>query len=171
VHRAAEEGVDMQFLVNPVEFLGDDKGRLVAVKCQRQKLGEPDSSGRARPVPIEGDFFTLELDTCVVAIGNDPNPLISRTTPELKVTSLGGVVVDEKTGATSIPGVYAGGDIVTGAATVIEAMGAGRKAARAMKAYLGLRDTEVVYAPEAPRTGRRFGFAADEHGYARVRVA
>jgi len=109
------------------------------VKVQRQKLGEPDSSGRARPVPIEGDYFTLELDTAIVAIGNDPNPLISRTTPEVKVTSWGGIITDEATGATSMPGVYAGGDIVTGAATVIQAMGAGRKAARAIDEYLKKR--------------------------------
>ncbi len=139
VERAAEEGVDLQVLVNPVEFLGDDKGQLVAVKVQRQKLGEPDSSGRARPVPIPNDFFTLEIDTCVVAIGNDPNPLISRTTPEIKVTSWGGIITDEATGATSMPGVYAGGDIVTGAATVIQAMGAGRRAAKAIDEYLRSR--------------------------------
>ena len=136
IERAVEEGVEMQFLVNPVEFLGDDRGRLVAVRCQRMKLGEPDASGRARPVPIPDDFFTLEIDTCIVAIGNDPNPLIGRTTPELKRTSWGGVIVDEETCATSMPGVYAGGDIVTGAATVIEAMGAGRRAARAIDQYL-----------------------------------
>ncbi len=136
VERAQEEGVDMQFLVNPVELLGDDKGRLVAAKMQRQKLGEPDSSGRARPVPIEGDFYTIELDTFIVAIGNDPNPLISRTTPGIKVTSWGGIITDEATGATSMPGVYAGGDIVTGAATVIQAMGAGRRAAQAIDAWL-----------------------------------
>jgi len=136
VKRAEEEGVEMQFLVAPVEFLGDNRGQLVAVRCQRMKLGEPDSSGRPRPVPIPNDFFTLEADAAVVAIGNDPNPLIGRTTPALKRTTWGGVVVDEKTGATSIPGVYAGGDIVTGAATVIEAMGAARRAAKAIDEYL-----------------------------------
>jgi glutamate synthase (NADPH/NADH) small chain len=103
---------------------------------QRQQLGEPDSSGRRRPVPIPDDFFTVELDTAVVAIGNDPNPLIGKTTPELKREKWGGIVVDEKTCATSMPGVYAGGDIVTGAATVIEAMGAGRRAAKAMHAFI-----------------------------------
>lgn len=136
VERAIEEGVDMQFLVTPVEFLGDDRGKLVAVRCQRMKLGEPDSSGRARPVPIPDDFFTLEVDTAIVAIGNDPNPLIGRTTPGLQLRSWGGVVTDEETCATSIPGVYAGGDIVTGAATVIEAMGAGRRAAGTIDEYL-----------------------------------
>ena len=136
IERAIEEGLEMQFLVAPVEFLGDDRGRLVAVRCQRMKLGEPDDSGRRRPVPIPDDTFTLEIDTCIVAIGNDPNPLIGKTTPQIKRTSWGGVIVDEKTCATSMPGVYAGGDIVTGAATVIEAMGAGRRAARAIDAYL-----------------------------------
>ena len=136
IERAIEEGLEMQFLVTPVEFLGDDRGRLVAVRCQRMKLGEPDDSGRRRPVPIPDDTFTLEIDTCIVAIGNDPNPLIGKTTPQIKRTSWGGVIVDEETCATSMPGVYAGGDIVTGAATVIEAMGAGRRAARAIDAYL-----------------------------------
>ncbi len=136
VERAEEEGVELVFLVTPVEFLGDDQGKLVAIRCQRMKLGEPDASGRARPIPIPGDFFTLEADAAVVAIGNDPNPLIGRTTPELKLTDWGGVIVDEETCATSIPGVYAGGDIVTGAATVIEAMGAARRAARAIDEYL-----------------------------------
>ena len=136
VRRAEEEGVEMQFLVAPVEFLGDNRGQLVAVRCQRMRLGEPDSSGRPRPVPIPDDFFTLEADAAVVAIGNDPNPLIGRTTPALKRTSWGGIIVDEKTCATSIEGVYAGGDIVTGAATVIQAMGAARRAARAIHEYL-----------------------------------
>jgi glutamate synthase (NADPH/NADH) small chain len=136
VRRAQEEGIDMQFLVAPTEFLGDDRGRLVAVTCQRMKLGEPDSSGRARPVPIPDDYFTIEVDAAIVAVGNDPNPLIGRTTPELKRADWGGIIVDKDTCATSIPGVYAGGDIVTGAATVIEAMGAARKAARAMDRYL-----------------------------------
>jgi len=136
IQRAEEEGVELLFLVTPVEFLGDDQGRLAAIRCQRMKLGEPDASGRARPIPIPDDFFTLEVDAAVVAIGNDPNPLIGRTTPELKLTDWGGVIADEETGATSIPGVYAGGDIVTGAATVIEAMGAARRAARAINEYL-----------------------------------
>jgi len=136
VKRAEEEGVEMNFLVAPVEFLGDSSGRLVALRCQRMKLGEPDASGRPRPVPIPDDFFTLEADAAVVAIGNDPNPLIGRTTPALNRTSWGGIIVDEKTCATSIPGVYAGGDIVTGAATVIEAMGAARRAARAIHDFL-----------------------------------
>ena len=139
IERAVEEGVELQFLVTPVEFLGDDRGQLVAVRCQRMKLGEPDASGRARPVPIPDDYFTLELDTVVVAIGNDPNPLIGKTTPQLKRRSWGGIITDEETCATSMPGVYAGGDIVTGAATVIEAMGAARRAARAIHEYLQTR--------------------------------
>ena len=136
IERAAEEGVELVFLVTPVEFLGDDRGQLVAARCQRMELGEPDASGRARPVPIPDDFFTLELDTVIVAIGNDPNPLIGKTTPRLKLQSWGGIIVDEETCATSMPGVYAGGDIVTGAATVIQAMGAGRRAAKAINEYL-----------------------------------
>jgi len=139
IERAVEEGVELQFLVTPVEFLGDDRGQLVAARCQRMKLGEADASGRARPVPIPDDYFTLELDTVVVAIGNDPNPLIGKTTPQLKRRSWGGIITDEETCATSMPGVYAGGDIVTGAATVIEAMGAARRAARAIHEYLQTR--------------------------------
>ena len=136
VERAIEEGIDAQFLVAPVEFLGDNTGKVVAARCQRMELGEPDDSGRRRPVPIADDYFTLELDTVVVAIGNDPNPLIGKTTPDIKLQRWGGIIVDDETCATSVPGIYAGGDIVTGAATVIEAMGAGRRAAKAIDAYL-----------------------------------
>jgi len=136
VERAIEEGVDAQFLVAPVEFLGDDTGKVVAARCQRMELGEPDSSGRRRPVPIPDDYFTLELDTVIVAIGNDPNPLIGKTTPDIALQKWGGIIVDEATCATSVPGIYAGGDIVTGAATVIEAMGAARRAAVAIDTYL-----------------------------------
>jgi glutamate synthase (NADPH/NADH) small chain len=119
-------------------------------------------------VPIPGSEFEFECDSVVYAIGTNANPILGQTA-KLKLNKRGYIETDENL-ATSIAGVYAGGDIVTGAATVIEAMGAGRKAARAMKAWLGLRDTDEVYAPEAPHVGRRFGFATDQHGYARVRV-
>jgi glutamate synthase (NADPH/NADH) small chain len=132
------------------------------------ELGEPDASGRRRPVPVAGSEFDLECDSVVYAIGTNANPILGQTA-KLKLNKRGYIETDEHL-ATSIAGVYAGGDIVTGAATVIEAMGAGRKAARAMKAYLGLTDTDVVFADEAPREGRRFGLPPDEHGYARLRV-
>ena len=143
--------------------------RVRGMRCQRMELGEPDESGRRRPVPVPGSEFEIESDMVVYAIGTNANPILGQTS-KLKLDKRGYIATDENL-ATSIAGVFAGGDIVTGAATVIEAMGAGRKAARAMKAYLGLRDTDVVYAPEAPHAGRRFGIEPDEHNYARVRVA
>jgi glutamate synthase (NADPH/NADH) small chain len=139
------------------------------MRCQKMELGEPDASGRRRPVPVAGSEFEFECDSVVYAIGTNANPILGQTA-KLKLNKRGYIETDDNL-ATSIAGVYAGGDIVTGAATVIEAMGAGRKAARAMKAWLGLRDTDVVYAPETPHAGRRFGFATGQHGYARVRVA
>jgi len=169
IHHAEEEGVEFHWLTSPVEVLGDAEKRVRGMRCQKMELGEPDASGRRRPLPIAGSDFEFVCDSVVYAIGTNANPILGQTA-KLKLDKRGYIATDDNL-ATSIAGVYAGGDIVTGAATVIEAMGAGRKAARAMKAYLGLRDTEVVYAPEAPRTGRRFGFAPDEHGYARVRVA
>jgi glutamate synthase (NADPH/NADH) small chain len=108
------------------------------MECLRYRLGEPDRSGRPRPVPIPGSEFVMPADTVIVAIGNDPNPLIKRTTPELSVTDWGGVVIDER-GHTSVPGVFAGGDIVLGAATVILAMGQGRTAAAAIHEYLAAK--------------------------------
>ena len=106
------------------------------MRCIRMELGEPDASGRRRPVPIEGSEFDIDVDTVIVAIGTGPNPIIAHTTPGLETTKRGNIAADEETGATSKPGVFAGGDIVTGAATVILAMGAGRKAAAAIDAYL-----------------------------------
>ncbi len=132
IQHAEEEGIEFQFLTNPVRYTGNDKGRVTAVECIRMELGEPDDSGRRRPVPIEGSEFTIELDTVIVAIGNDANPLISGTTPELKMNRWGNIAADVETGRTNMPKVYAGGDIVTGAATVIEAMGAGKRAAEAI---------------------------------------
>jgi glutamate synthase (NADPH/NADH) small chain len=119
-----------------VEVIGDEKGRVIGMKCIKMELGEPDDSGRRRPVPIEGSEFVLDVDTVIVAIGNSPNPIIPQTTPGLDVSPWGTIEIDEDTGMSSIPGVFAGGDIVTGAATVISAMGAGKKAARGIDGYL-----------------------------------
>ena len=136
VHHAKEEGVEFMVLNNPVRIIGDDQHYVTAMECIKMELGEPDDSGRRRPVPIEGSEFTIELDTVIIAIGNKPNPLISQTMPQLETTKWGTIVVNEDTMQTSVPGVYAGGDIVSGAATVILAMGQGRIAARAIDEYL-----------------------------------
>ncbi|MBW8035677.1 MAG: NADPH-dependent glutamate synthase [Planctomycetes bacterium] len=136
IHHAEEEGVKFKLLNNPVRVIGDEKHRVVGMECIKMELGEPDDSGRRRPVPIEGSEFIMDLDTVIVAIGNKPNPLIPQTMPELEITRWGTIVVDEDTMGTQIPGVYAGGDIVSGAATVILAMGQGRIAARAIHEYL-----------------------------------
>nr|WP_245584627.1 NADPH-dependent glutamate synthase [Spirochaeta cellobiosiphila] len=131
IEHAMEEGINFHFLANPVEILGDDKGHVKAIKCQKYELGEPDSSGRRRPMPIEGSDFLLDMDTVIPALGNVANPLIRQTTNDLEVNKWGNIVVDEDN-RTSIKGVYAGGDIVLGAATVILAMGEGRRAAAAI---------------------------------------
>jgi len=136
VHHAEQEGVQFKLLTNPIRVIGDKRHRVIGMECLRMELGEPDESGRRRPVAVKGSEFIMDLDTVIVAIGNKPNPLVPRTTPELKTTKWGTVVTDPKTMETSIPGVYAGGDIVSGAATVILAMGQGRIAARAIHAYL-----------------------------------
>ena len=133
---AQEEGVEFRFLVSPLGFEADENGWVKSVKLQNMELGEPDDSGRRRPVPIEGSEYDLEIDTAVIAIGTKPNPLLLRTTPELETTRWGTVVADEATMATKMEGVYAGGDIVTGGATVISAMGAGKVAARAINEYI-----------------------------------
>jgi len=135
VHHAMEEGIIFDMLTNPVEVLGDDKGWVRALRCIRMELGEPDESGRRSPVPIPGSEFEIETETVIMALGTSPNPLISKTTAGLEVTRRGCLVADEK-GATTRPGVFAGGDAVTGAATVILAMGAGRTAAKAIDEYL-----------------------------------
>ena len=135
VKHAEEEGVKFQFLAVPVKIQSQNN-RVVGAECIRMELGEPDESGRRRPVPVKGSEFIMELDTVIVAIGNKPNPLIPQTMPELEVTKWGTMVVDEKTMQTSVPGVYAGGDIVSGAATVILAMGQGRIAAASIDRYL-----------------------------------
>ena len=135
IEHAKEEGVIFHLLTNPVKFIGDEKGILKEVECLKMKLGEPDDSGRRRPVPIEGSNFKIKIDTALVAIGQSPNPLIPTTVKGLKIGKWGNIETDEN-GATNIPGIYAGGDIATGAATVILAMGAGKKAARAIDKYL-----------------------------------
>ena len=135
VRHAVEEGVVFDMLTNPVEVLGDGHGWVKALKCIRMELGEPDASGRRRPVPVPGSEFEIPTETVIMALGTSPNPLISWTTKGLETDRRGCVVADE-TGATTRPGVFAGGDAVTGAATVILAMGAGRTAARAIDAYL-----------------------------------
>ena len=136
VEHAKEEGIDFQLLTNPVAIEDNGEGWVKSMRCIRMELGEPDASGRRRPVPIEGSEFDIDVDTVIVAIGTGPNPIIAHTTPGLETTKRGNIAADEETGATSKEGVFAGGDIVTGAATVILAMGAGRKAAAAIDEYL-----------------------------------
>ena len=138
VHHAKEEGVRFEMLTNPVEILGDEKGWVRAVRCIRMELGEPDASGRRAPVEIPGSEFEIPTETVIMSLGTAPNPLLARTTAGLEANRRGGLVADEA-GATTRPGVFAGGDAVSGAATVILAMGAGRRAARAIDAYLKSR--------------------------------
>jgi len=136
IHHAEEEGVRIMILTNPVQILGDDRGRVKAVECIKMELGEPDESGRRRPIPVEGSEFVMECDTVIPALGNRPNPLIPMTTPDLETTRWRTLQCDPDTLETSKKGVFAGGDIVTGAATVISAMGAGKTAARSIHEYL-----------------------------------
>lgn len=138
VEHAEEEGVKMLLLQNPVRLIGDETGWVREVECIKMELGEPDASGRRRPVPVPGSEFRIPIDACIVAIGNASNPLVPSTTPDLAVNKWGNIVADESTLRTSKKGVYAGGDIVLGAATVILAMGQGRKAAQAINKYLSL---------------------------------
>jgi glutamate synthase (NADPH/NADH) small chain len=135
VHHAKEEGIEFRMLCNPLEILGDENGVVRSVKCIRMELGEPDESGRRRPIAVEGSEFEIECDQVIMALGTSPNPLIASTTQGLDTTRRGGIVADER-GATTRKGVFAGGDAVTGAATVILAMGAGREAAKAILDYL-----------------------------------
>lgn len=139
IENAEEEGIICRFLANPTRFIGDEKGWIKGIECICMELGPPDESGRRRPVPVKGSEFTMDVDAVIVAIGRTPNPIIQRTTRGLKVTKWGTIVADEN-GKTSIEGVYAGGDIVTGEATVISAMGAGKKAAKAIQEYLMKND-------------------------------
>jgi glutamate synthase (NADPH/NADH) small chain len=133
---AEEEGVIFDYLTLPIRYIGDENGWLKGIECIRMELGEPDASGRRRPVEIKDSNFIMEADAVVCAIGNSPNPLISSSTEGLEVTRHGTLVADQETGRTTRDRVWAGGDIVTGAATVILAMGAGRKAARSIHEFL-----------------------------------
>jgi len=135
-HHAVEEGIIFKWLTNPTEYVNNGQGELCGVKCIQMELGEPDASGRRRPVPIEGSEFFIEADCAIEAIGQGSNKVLLSTFPELKLNKWGYIEADPKTGATSVPGVYAGGDIVTGAATVILAMGAGKDAAAAIDKYI-----------------------------------
>jgi glutamate synthase (NADPH/NADH) small chain len=136
VHHAKDEGIRFEMLVNPVEFLGDEKGNLTTVRCTRMELGEPDESGRRSPVTIKGSEFDTPCSVAIIAAGTTANPLIQSTTPGLNTTKRGYIAVNDETLSTSKAGVFAGGDIVTGGATVILAMGAGRKAAKSIDGYL-----------------------------------
>ncbi len=136
VHHAKEEGIIFKVLTNPTQILGDDKGWVKGIECVEMELGEPDASGRRRPIAKEGSEHVVDVDTVIMSIGTSPNPLIRNTTPDLPTNKWGCIVADEKTGQTSKEGVFAGGDAVTGAATVILAMGAGKKAAKAIDEYI-----------------------------------
>jgi glutamate synthase (NADPH/NADH) small chain len=151
IEHAREEGIDFRLLCNPLRYLAGEDGRVSGAECIQMELGEPDASGRRRPVPMEGSEFVLEVDTVVVSIGNGPNPLITSTTEGLEVSKWGTIVIDKESCATSLPGVFAGGDIAIGAATVILAMGMGRDAAAGIEAYI--RDPGV-WPPRVPEKVR-----------------
>jgi glutamate synthase (NADPH/NADH) small chain len=164
---AEEEGVEFHWLTAPIEILGDDDGKVRAIRCLAMELGEPDESGRRRPVAVDGSEHEIEVDTVVYAIGTRANTVIGQTS-KIQLDERGYIRCGDDL-ATSLAGVYAGGDIVTGAATVILAMGAGRRAAAAIKEYLGIRDTDVVYQERA--TAGAFGIDAGERNFARLRPA
>ena len=136
IHHAEEEGVEFHLLAAPLNFIGDSDGRLAGVRCQRMELGEPDESGRRRPVPIKGSEFETECDTAVISIGAGANPLLTKATPDIQLNRWGNIIAEPETGKTTKKGVWAGGDIVTGQATVILAMGAGRQVANSIHNYL-----------------------------------
>jgi len=136
IENAEAEGVEFELLTNPTRFIGDENGAVKAMECLRMELGEPDESGRRRPVPVESSEFEIECDTVIVALGQNPNPLIRSTTANLKCETWGGICIDQESGMTSIPGIFAGGDAVTGEATVIAAMGAGKVAAAGIDKYI-----------------------------------
>lgn len=145
LEHAIEEGIHFQWLTLPVEIVGDSGGWVTAMRCQKMELGEPDSSGRRRPVALPGSDFLIDVDTVIYALGTTANPIIAQTTPGLGTNKWGYIDIDERTGMTNLPGLFAGGDIVTGAATVILAMGAGKRAAQGMLEYMG------VLTPDAPQ--------------------
>jgi glutamate synthase (NADPH/NADH) small chain len=136
VHHAKEEGLIFKLLTNPVRIIGDERGNVKAMECIKMGLGEPDASGRRRPIPQEGSEFVIDVDAVIMALGTHANPLLPTATPGLELNKWGYIVADPETGATTLKGVFAGGDIVTGGATVILAMGAGRRSARAIHQYL-----------------------------------
>ena len=136
VHHAKEEGIIFDLLTNPVEVISDDDGWVTGIKCIKMELGEPDEGGRRRPVEIAGSEFVMDVDTVIMSLGTSPNPLISSTTQGLDINKRQCIVADDTNGATSKEGVFAGGDAVTGAATVILAMGAGKAAAKGIDEYL-----------------------------------
>jgi glutamate synthase (NADPH/NADH) small chain len=136
IHHAEEEGIEFYLLTAPTRFLGDENGHVIGMECIQMELGEPDESGRRRPVPIDGSKFRLECDMAVIAVGAGANPILTQSTEGLTLNRWGYIIADEKTGKTSKKGVWAGGDIVTGQATVILAMGAGRMASDSIHDYL-----------------------------------
>jgi glutamate synthase (NADPH/NADH) small chain len=169
IEHAKEEGVEFHWLSNPLEILGDGNGNVRGMRCIRMELGELDDSERRRPVPVEGSEFEFEADTIVYAIGTSANPIIGQTS-KVKLNKWGFIEADENM-ATSLAGVYAGGDIVTGGATVILAMGAGRTAAQSMKHYLGIRNNDVVYMDQqAEPDNTVFGIAREERNFTRARA-
>jgi glutamate synthase (NADPH) small chain len=170
IEHAEEEGIAFHWLTQPLAILDDGAGNVRGMRCSRMVLGEPDESGRRRPLPAVDGEFEFEADMVVYAIGTTANPILGQTC-KLKLDTRGYIAVDDNL-ATSIAGVFAGGDIVTGAATVIQAMGAGRRAAGCMKAYLGIRDTDAVYAPARDGgAGTLFGIDVAERNFVRVRLA
>lgn len=140
IHHAEEEGVEYRFLTAPLRFIGNENGRLVGVECLKMELGEPDSSGRPRPVEVKGSEYVVPCDMAVIAVGSGANPILTSSAPDMKLTKRNYIIADPETGKTTKKGVWAGGDIVTGQATVILAMGAGRKAADSIDAYLSGKD-------------------------------
>lgn len=169
LEHAEEEGVEFHWLTTPVEILDDGDGNVRGMRCIRMELGEPDSSGRRRPVPVPGSDFEFEADTVVYAIGTSANPIIGQTS-KIRLNKWGFIETDERM-ATSLAGVYAGGDIVTGGATVILAMGAGRTAARSMKEYLGIRDSDSVYQERGTDPDQcLFGIPKQEGNFVRIRA-
>jgi glutamate synthase (NADPH) small chain len=169
IDHAEEEGIEFHWLTAPVEILGDEDNNVRGMRCVRMELGEPDDSGRRRPVPVDGSEYEFETDMVVYAIGTNANPIIGQTS-KMKLNKWGYIETDENL-ATSMAGVFAGGDIVTGGATVILAMGAGRQAADSMKAYLGIRDSEHIYEVEGEiDVGKLFGIDSREKNFSRVRL-